>query len=165
MNPIFVFRNTFNLRTLSHRASKENDSDCDKITSFDSCCSFDAFKASVYHHDVIDHQDEDSYTFYKSSYKKTPRLSRGEGVILDERVNPDGSSDVHSSPTDSSGGTIHPSTSLPYLLTLQGNEEGLIHFLNKDEIFVGSDVIEFKLTAPDMHSQHCVIHRRGKSLD
>ena len=162
------YRSAFSLRKLSHGTQVRNDSDCNKITTFDSCCSFDEFKASVYQDDVaevLDNDDIISCEFYGSGCRKTPRLAQSESVASDERVTPDGCSGVHSSPTGASGpGSILPSSSLPYMLTLQGNEEVLIHFLNKPELVVGSGVTDFKLTASDIQPQHCIIYRELEVL-
>ena len=79
------------------------------------------------------------------------------------RVTPDGN-DTRINYDDQ---TPQPSTegfSCPYLITLQGNEENLIHHLDKTEVLIGSDVTDFKLVASDVLPHHCIIKTRMEIL-
>lgn len=75
------------------------------------------------------------------------------------RMRPDGNADLMD-PNDKTILTTDGSPPSPYLITLQGNEENLIHHLDKNEVLIGSDVTDFKLLAPDVSAHHCVIKKR-----
>ena len=142
----------------------------EKITNFDSCCSFDELKANICSQNDITESfenDDERRNFYNLScnlqekdHFKTSEIKQRKTLLLDERATPDGSSEMLFPPVNASTPEFASSSyAPPYLLTLQGNEDVLIHPLNKSEVVIGSDVSDFKLTAPDILGQHCIIRR------
>ena len=77
-----------------------------------------------------------------------------------DRVTPDGVVSQAKSKLDSTADSSHSTPPCPYLITLQGNEDNLIHSLDKQEVLIGSDVTDFRLVAPDVLHHHCVIKKR-----
>lgn len=76
----------------------------------------------------------------------------------EERLMPDGHSDSFTN-QKSPDHLSAPNLSSPYLLTLQGNEDVLVHSLEKRKTLLGSDVVDFQLVASDVRPHHCVIKR------
>ena len=141
----FSFRNDFNFQTFTSKHQKVVDSNEAKKEDSDSCCKFDRFQLSL--------QRNENNADVNISTSKTMQRKR---ISSDKRGSPVGrANSCNASSLKSSSSDLSP----PYMLTLQGNVETLIHSLKSSEILIGNDVTDFKLDAPDILRHHCVIHR------
>ena len=143
-----------------------NDSDDDKITSFDESFVEDEPKPPI----------DESRTKSQVADENEPQIQQnerresleGEAEVKKgfddvaktlDRVTPDGVANQSTSKMEPDlDSSCNPPS--PYLITLQGNEDNLIHSLDKQEVLIGSDVTDFKLMAPDILRHHCVIKKR-----
>ena len=143
------------------------DEDFEKITKFeDSLCNLTnncningIMKGSSFSNDHTSFKD----VFDKSKKSLFSDLvpSSWLGSSMEERLKPECQLDS-SANSDTNLNPHPPPPPPPYLLTLQGNEDVLVHTLKKSETLLGSDVVDFKLIASDILRHHSVIKRELK---
>ena len=132
------------------------ESDDDKVTSFnlssaEECRSYSPMSMAA--------SDRRNFDVMKIKNHQQDKVRRGNSLF--ERVMPDGgTADTANDDEKAERKLTKSGPPYPYLITLQGNENNLIHSLDKPEVLIGSDVTDFKLEAPDVIRHHCVIKRK-----
>jgi len=157
-----------------HNTFLGSESEEDKITSFDESFARedDSFCDTSHNSQQHLHNQENNSSSQISVQQSDASSSKAtkddsfsdvmkKRTIPLDRATPDGVSSKSKSKDEPA---VEPSSSsnppCPYLITLQGNEDNLIHSLDKQEVLIGSDVTDFKLVAPDVLHHHCVIKKR-----
>ena len=159
-------RTTPNLHSVSRLPLAGSESEDEKITSFDDSFVHDdqakTCDKNLKYQQLPDRHDKVASQINTIERKNDENKTSADSSVCDviktlDRVTPDGVASKVETATD----TISPSSPpSPYLITLQGNEDTLIHSLDKQEVLIGSDVTDFKLVASDVQRHHCVIKKR-----